>query len=114
LPGSNQALQAFNINTRRTIRVDTIAAQTDAFLQQMQDQIAALQIDLAASAAAMLAATNAAAAATTALARAASNRRAKPGNYWGTNLCSLTGHGKRWSIPELGHLYWGQTVQNRC
>jgi hypothetical protein len=45
-----------------------MAAQTEALLQQMQEQIAALQIDLAASAAATLAATNAAAAATTALA----------------------------------------------
>jgi hypothetical protein len=69
LPDSNQALQAFIINTRRTIRVDTtMAAQPDALLQQMQDQIDALQINLAASAAATLAATKAAAAATTALA----------------------------------------------
>jgi hypothetical protein len=69
LPDSNQVLQAFIINTRRTIRVDTnMADQTEALLQQMQDQIAALQIDLAASAAATLATTNAAAAATTALA----------------------------------------------
>jgi hypothetical protein len=45
-----------------------MAAQTEALLEQMQEQIAALQIDLAASAAATLAATNAAAAATTALA----------------------------------------------
>jgi hypothetical protein len=45
-----------------------MAAQTEALLQQMQDQIAALQINLAASAAATLAASNAAAAATTALA----------------------------------------------
>jgi hypothetical protein len=45
-----------------------MAAQTEALLQQMQDQIAALQIDLAASAAVTLAAANAAAAATTALA----------------------------------------------
>jgi hypothetical protein len=45
-----------------------MAAQTEALLQQMQEQIAALQIDLAASAATMLAATNAPAAATTALA----------------------------------------------
>jgi hypothetical protein len=45
-----------------------MADQTEAVLQQMQDQIAALQIDLAASTAATLAATNAAAAATTALA----------------------------------------------
>jgi hypothetical protein len=45
-----------------------MAAQTEALQQQMQDQIDALQIDLAASAAATLAATNAAAAATTALA----------------------------------------------
>jgi hypothetical protein len=51
------------------IRVDTtMAAQTEALLRQMQDQIDALQINLAASAAATLAATNAAAAATTALA----------------------------------------------
>jgi hypothetical protein len=69
LPDSNQALQAFIINTRRTIRVDTtMAAQTEAPMQQMQDQIAELQIDLAASAAATLAATNATAAATNALA----------------------------------------------
>jgi hypothetical protein len=69
LPDSNQVLQAFIINTRRTIRVDTtMADQTEALLQQMQEQIAELQIDLAASAAATLAATNAAAAATTALA----------------------------------------------
>jgi hypothetical protein len=69
LPDSNQVLQAFIINTRQTIRVDTnMADPTEALLQQMQDQIAALQIDLAAPAAATLAATNAAAAATTALA----------------------------------------------
>jgi hypothetical protein len=69
LPDSNQVLQAFIINTRRTIRVDTtMAAQTEAILQQMQEQIAELQLELAASAAATLAATNAAAAATTALA----------------------------------------------
>jgi hypothetical protein len=69
LPDSNQVLQAFIINTQRTIRVDTtMAAQIEALLQQMQDQIDALQINLAASAAATLAATNAAAAATTALA----------------------------------------------
>jgi hypothetical protein len=43
LPDSNQALQAFIINTRQTIRVDiTMAAQTEALLQQMQDQIAEL------------------------------------------------------------------------
>jgi hypothetical protein len=52
------------------IRDDTtMAAQTEALLHQMQDQIDALQINLAASTAATLAATNAAAAATTALAR---------------------------------------------
>jgi hypothetical protein len=45
-----------------------MAAPTEALLQQMQEQISALQIDLAASAAATLAATNAAAAATAALA----------------------------------------------
>jgi hypothetical protein len=44
-----------------------MADQTEALLQKMQDQIAALQMELAASAAATLAATNAAAAATTAL-----------------------------------------------
>jgi hypothetical protein len=69
LPDSNQVLQAFIINTQRTIRVDTTMADpTEALLQLMQDQIAELQIELAASAAATLAATNAAAAATTALA----------------------------------------------
>jgi hypothetical protein len=68
LPDSNQVLQVFIINTQRTIRVDTMAAESEALLQQMQEQIAALQINLAASAAATLAATNAAAAATTALA----------------------------------------------
>jgi hypothetical protein len=68
LPDSNQVLQAFIINTRRTIQGDTMAAQTEALLQQMQDQIDALQIDLAASAVATLAVTNATAAATTALA----------------------------------------------
>jgi hypothetical protein len=69
LPDSNQVLQAFIINTRRTIQVDTtMAAQTEALLHQMQDQIDALQINLAASTAATLAATNPAAAATTALA----------------------------------------------
>jgi hypothetical protein len=45
-----------------------MAAQTEALLQLMQDQIDALQLELAASAAATLATTNAAAAATTALA----------------------------------------------
>ena len=45
-----------------------MAAQTEALLQQMQEQIAQLQLELAASSAASLAATNAAAAATTALA----------------------------------------------
>ena len=45
-----------------------MAAQTEALLQQMQEQIAELQLELAASSAASLAATNAAAAATTALA----------------------------------------------
>jgi Tfp pilus assembly protein FimV len=45
-----------------------MADPTEALLQQMQDQIAALQIDLAASSAATLAARNAAAAVTTALA----------------------------------------------
>jgi hypothetical protein len=51
LPDSNQVLQAFIIHTRQTIRVDTnMADQTEALLQQMQDQITALQIDLAASA----------------------------------------------------------------
>jgi hypothetical protein len=44
-----------------------MAAQTEGLLQLMHDQIAALQINLTASAAATLAATNAAAAATTAL-----------------------------------------------
>jgi hypothetical protein len=44
-----------------------MADQTEALLQQMQDQIAALQIDLAASTTATLSATNAAVAATTAL-----------------------------------------------
>jgi hypothetical protein len=66
LPDSNQVLQDFIINTRRTIRVDTTMAAltTEALLQQMQEPIDALQINLAASAAATLAATNAAAAAT--------------------------------------------------
>jgi hypothetical protein len=45
-----------------------MAALTEGLLQQMQEQIAALQIDLAASAAATLAATNTTAAATAALA----------------------------------------------
>ena len=45
-----------------------MADQTKVILQQMQEQISALQIDLAASAAATLAATNAAAAATAAFA----------------------------------------------
>jgi roadblock/LC7 domain-containing protein len=45
-----------------------MAAQAEALLQQMQDQIAELQIELAASSAATLATKNAAAAATTALA----------------------------------------------
>ncbi len=45
-----------------------MADQTEALLQQMQEQIAQLQLELAASSAASLAATNAAAAATTALA----------------------------------------------
>jgi hypothetical protein len=44
-----------------------MTAQTEALPQQMQEQIAALQINLVASAAATLAATNAAVAATTAL-----------------------------------------------
>jgi hypothetical protein len=69
LTDSNQVLQAFIINTRRTIRGDTnMAAQTEALLQQMQKHIDALQLNLAASAAATLAATNAAVAATTTLA----------------------------------------------
>jgi hypothetical protein len=69
LPDINKVLEAFIINTRQKIRVDTtMAAQTEALLQQMQEQIHALQINFAASAAAMLAAANAAAAATTALA----------------------------------------------
>jgi hypothetical protein len=69
LPDSNQVLQAFKINTRRTIRADpNMADQTKVILQQMQTQIAQLQLELAASAAATLAATNAAAAATAAFA----------------------------------------------
>jgi hypothetical protein len=44
-----------------------MASQTEGLLQQMQDQIAELQINLAAFASATLAATDAAAAATTAL-----------------------------------------------
>jgi hypothetical protein len=48
LPGSNQALQAFKINTRRTIQADpNMADPTKVILQQMQTQIAQLQLKLA-------------------------------------------------------------------
>ncbi len=57
-----------------------MAAQTEALLQQMQEQISALQIDLTASAAATLAATNAAAAATPALAGLPPTGAPNPGN----------------------------------
>jgi hypothetical protein len=75
-----------------------MAAQTEALLQQMQEQIAQLQLELAASSAASLAATNAAAAATTALAG-----------------LPLTGNPNLglWSFLGLGYLHWGQTVPTR-
>jgi hypothetical protein len=113
LPDSNQVLQAFIINTRQTIRVDTtMAAQTEALLQQMQDQIDALQINLAASAAATLAATNAAAAATTALAGLPPT--GTPNLKTAAPIFALSpAMANAGAFLDCSHLYWGQTVQTR-
>jgi hypothetical protein len=69
-----------------------MAAQTEALLQKMQDQIATLQIDLAASAAATLAAKKTAAAVNTALA-------GLPPTGMPNYLCSFAGHGITWDEP---------------